>query len=123
MRLTVFLSFMQEISSLLALVQDPIHQQSTGLAHQPTSFVRNTLGKEQIPQDLAMPASHVAIREYCDRNYRQALPIIAEKVHQEKVQQEKLKAVKPRLNFEEVSQHFELGTPSRRKDLKKRLGS
>ncbi|GJU89520.1 hypothetical protein Tco_1301943 [Tanacetum coccineum] len=27
------------------------------------------------------------------------------------------------LNFEEVSQHFELGTPSRRKDSKKRLGS
>nr|GFA12325.1 RNA-directed DNA polymerase homolog [Tanacetum cinerariifolium] len=39
------------------------------------------------------------------------------------VQQEKLKAVKARLNFEEVSHHFESGTPSRRKDLKKRLGS
>ncbi|GKE73825.1 hypothetical protein Tco_1535866, partial [Tanacetum coccineum] len=51
------------------------------------------------------------------------LPIIDEKVHQEKVQQEKLKAVKARLNFEEVSQHFESGTPSRRKDLRKRLGS
>ncbi|GJS28429.1 reverse transcriptase domain-containing protein [Tanacetum coccineum] len=36
--------------------------------------------------------------------------------------QEKLKAVKARLNFEEVSQHSESGTPSRRKDLRKRLG-
>ncbi|GJX15453.1 hypothetical protein Tco_0216285 [Tanacetum coccineum] len=57
------------------------------------------------------------------QNYHQLLPIIAKKVHQEKVQQEKLKVVKARLKFEEVSQHFESGTPSRRKDLKKRLGS
>nr|GEU79153.1 reverse transcriptase domain-containing protein [Tanacetum cinerariifolium] len=90
---------------------------------QPTSAVRNTIGKEQIPQDLDRPASDAALREYCDMNYHQLLPIIAEKVHQEKVQQEKLKAVKARLNFEEVSQHFESGTPSRRTDLKKRLGS
>nr|GEW30802.1 reverse transcriptase domain-containing protein [Tanacetum cinerariifolium] len=63
------------------------------------------------------------MREYCDRNNHQLLPIIAEKVHQKKVQQEKLKAVKAHLNFEEVAQHSELGTPSRRSDLKKRLGS
>ncbi|GKE00080.1 reverse transcriptase domain-containing protein [Tanacetum coccineum] len=44
-------------------------------------------------------------------------------MHQEKVQQEKIKAVKARLNFEKVSQHSESGTPSRRRDLKKRLGS
>ncbi|GKC58025.1 hypothetical protein Tco_1085623 [Tanacetum coccineum] len=44
-------------------------------------------------------------------------------MHQEKIQQEKLKAVKARLNFEEVSQHSESGTPSRRRDLRKRLGS
>ncbi|GJZ93924.1 reverse transcriptase domain-containing protein [Tanacetum coccineum] len=43
------------------------------------------------------------------------LPIIAEKVHQEK-----LKAVKARLNFEEASRHSESGTPSRR-SLKERL--
>nr|GEU63186.1 reverse transcriptase domain-containing protein [Tanacetum cinerariifolium] len=64
---------------------------------QPTSIVRNTLGKKQDPQDLA------------------------KKVHQEKVQQEKLKAVKARLNFEETSQHSESGTPNRRMDLKKGL--
>ncbi|GJR55333.1 hypothetical protein Tco_1405854 [Tanacetum coccineum] len=90
---------------------------------QPTSVVRNTLGKEQVPQDLSMPAFDAALREYCNRNYHRLLPIIAEKVNQEKVQQEKLKAVKAYLNFKEVSQHSESGTPSGRRDLKKRLGS
>ncbi|GJV91254.1 hypothetical protein Tco_1539067 [Tanacetum coccineum] len=85
---------------------------------QPTSAVRNTLGKEQILQDLGMPAFDAALREYCDRNYHQLLPIIAKKV-----QQEKLKAVKGHLNFEEVSQHSKSGTPSRRRDLRKRLDS
>ncbi|GJX59631.1 hypothetical protein Tco_0291021 [Tanacetum coccineum] len=90
---------------------------------QPTSAVLNTLGKEKIPHDSGRPASDAALREYCDKNYHQLLPIIAEKVHQEKVQQEKPKAVKARLNFEEASQHSEPGTPSRRRDLKKMLGS
>ncbi|GKB31380.1 reverse transcriptase domain-containing protein [Tanacetum coccineum] len=89
---------------------------------QPTSIVRNTLVKEQVPQDLGKPISDEALREYCDKNYHQILPIIAERVHQEKVQQEKLKAVKARLNFEETSRHSESGTLSRRRDLKERLG-
>ncbi|GJZ37173.1 hypothetical protein Tco_0583364 [Tanacetum coccineum] len=89
---------------------------------QPTSVVRNTLGKEQVPQDSTRPISDEALREYCDKNYHQILPIIAEKVHQEKVQQEKLKAVKARLNFEETSRHSESGRPSRRRSLKERLG-
>nr|GEW25021.1 reverse transcriptase domain-containing protein [Tanacetum cinerariifolium] len=55
-------------------------------------------------------------------NYHQILPIIAEKLHQEKAQQEKLKAVKARLNFEEASRYSESETPSRRRNLKKRLG-
>ncbi|GJZ56659.1 hypothetical protein Tco_0612153 [Tanacetum coccineum] len=70
-----------------------------------------------------MPISDEALREYCDRNYHQILPIIAEKVHQEKVQQEKLKAVKSHLNFEETSHHSESGTPIRRRGLRERLGS
>nr|GEW71147.1 hypothetical protein [Tanacetum cinerariifolium] len=41
----------------------------------------------------------IALRDYCDKNYHQLLPIIAEKVHQEKVQQEKLKPVKAHLNL------------------------
>nr|GEZ55184.1 reverse transcriptase domain-containing protein [Tanacetum cinerariifolium] len=87
------------------------------------SAMRNTLGKEQVLQDLGGPAFNAALREYCDRNYHRLLPIIAEKVRQEKVQQEKLKAVKARFNFKEASQHPESGTPSRRRDLKKRLRS
>nr|GEY48320.1 hypothetical protein [Tanacetum cinerariifolium] len=42
-------------------------------------------------------------------------------MHQERVQQEKLKAVKARLKFEEVSQHSESGTPKMRRDLRKGL--
>nr|GEW88703.1 reverse transcriptase domain-containing protein [Tanacetum cinerariifolium] len=34
---------------------------------QPTSVVRNTLGKEQVSQDLGGPASDAALREYCDK--------------------------------------------------------
>nr|GEU58194.1 protein NYNRIN-like [Tanacetum cinerariifolium] len=93
------------------------------LLSQSTSSVRNTLGKEQVSQDSGGLASDAALREYYDRNYHQLLPIIPEKVHQEKVQQEKLKAVKAHLNFEETSQHSESGTPSKRRDLKKRLRS
>ncbi|GJW55245.1 reverse transcriptase domain-containing protein [Tanacetum coccineum] len=62
-----------------------------------------------------------SLREFCDKNYNQLLPILAEKMHQEKVQQEKLKAVKARLNFEETSQHSESGAPSRRRNVRKRL--
>ncbi|GJS93903.1 reverse transcriptase domain-containing protein [Tanacetum coccineum] len=89
---------------------------------QPTSVVRNTLGKEPVLQDPGMPIPDEALRKYCDMNYHQILPIIAEKVHQEKVQQEKLKAVKARLDFEEASHHSESGTPIIRKGLKERLG-
>ncbi|GKA56967.1 reverse transcriptase domain-containing protein [Tanacetum coccineum] len=89
----------------------------------PTSAVRNTAGRgKEIPQEnLDGSASDAALREYCDKHYNQLLPILIEKMHQEKVQQEKLKAIKAHLNFEEVSQHSESGTPSRMKDLKKRL--
>ncbi|GJZ12574.1 hypothetical protein Tco_0547804 [Tanacetum coccineum] len=89
---------------------------------QPTSVVRNTLGKEPVPQDPGRPISDEALREYYNRNYHQILPIITEKVHQEKAQQEKLKAVKSRLNFEETSRHSESRTLVRRRDLKERLG-
>nr|GEX46747.1 reverse transcriptase domain-containing protein [Tanacetum cinerariifolium] len=91
----------------------------------PTSAVRNTVGKgKEISQEnLNGPASDAALRKYCDKHYNQLLPILAEKMHQEKIQQEKLKAVKAHLNFEEVSQHSESGKPSRRRDLRKRLGS
>ncbi|GJR35193.1 hypothetical protein Tco_1210877 [Tanacetum coccineum] len=73
--------------------------------------------------NLNGPTTDATLREYCDKHYNQLLLILAEKMQQEKVPQEKLKAVKARLNFEEVSQHSELGTPSRRRDLRKRLRS
>ncbi|GJX92587.1 hypothetical protein Tco_0347173 [Tanacetum coccineum] len=97
---------------------------------QPTSAVRNTLGKEPVPQDSGMAASDVALREYCDKNYHQLLPIIAEKMHQEKVQQDKLKAVKARLNFgdgskrnsktHDESQYSKSKTPTTKEELRKR---
>nr|GEU49337.1 reverse transcriptase domain-containing protein [Tanacetum cinerariifolium] len=89
---------------------------------QPTSAVRNTLGKDQASQNLVRPISDEDLREYCDKNYHQILSIIAEKLHQEKAQQEKLKAVKARLNFEEASRYSESEMPSRRRNLTERLG-
>ncbi|GKB60964.1 hypothetical protein Tco_0917150 [Tanacetum coccineum] len=89
-------------------------------------------GKEQTPKNSGRPASDTALREYYDKYYHQLLPIIAEKVHQEKMQQEKLKEVKARLNFEgcfgkntkiqEVSQHSESRTLDAR-DLRRKLRS
>ncbi|GKB87571.1 reverse transcriptase domain-containing protein [Tanacetum coccineum] len=89
-----------------------------------TSAVRNTVGrgKEKSQENLNEPASDAALRELCDKNYNQLLPILAEKMHQGKVQLEKLKAVKARLNFEETSQYSESGAPSRTRDVRKRLG-
>ncbi|GKB28182.1 hypothetical protein Tco_0867583 [Tanacetum coccineum] len=63
--------------------------------------VRNTVGrgKEPVSQDRGVPASDVALREYCDKNYNQLVPIIAEKFNKEKEKYKKLKGVKARLNF------------------------
>ncbi|GJR16191.1 hypothetical protein Tco_0798843 [Tanacetum coccineum] len=100
----------------------------------PTSAVRNTVGKgkEQTSKNSGRPASDAALQEYCDKYYHQLLPIIAEKVYQEKMQQEKLKEVKARLNFEgcsgknskiqEASQHSESRTLDTR-DLRRNLRS
>ncbi|GJW88818.1 hypothetical protein Tco_0164158 [Tanacetum coccineum] len=68
---------------------------------QPTSVVRNTVGREKEPvsQDRGGPASDAALREYCDKNYNKLLPIIAEKFNEEKEKNEKLRGVKARLNF------------------------
>ncbi|GJS39726.1 hypothetical protein Tco_0564769 [Tanacetum coccineum] len=99
----------------------------------PTSAVRNTVGreKEQTSKNPDRTAFDAALREYCDKHYHQLLPIIAEKVYNEKVQQEKLKEVKARLNFEgclgtnskiqEMSQYSESRTPNKKGDLRRRL--
>ncbi|GKF25365.1 hypothetical protein Tco_0081259 [Tanacetum coccineum] len=69
---------------------------------QPTSAVQNTVGrgKESVSQDRGGPAFDVTLREYCDKNYNQLLPIIVEKFNREKEKNEKLKGVKARLNFD-----------------------
>ncbi|GJZ01276.1 hypothetical protein Tco_0519237 [Tanacetum coccineum] len=86
-----------------------------------TSAVRNMVGRGK-EKSQENPTSDATLREFCDKNYNQLLPILAEKMHQEKVQQKKLKVIKARLNFEETSQHSESGAPSRRRDVRKRLG-
>ncbi|GKA71403.1 hypothetical protein Tco_0777542 [Tanacetum coccineum] len=72
---------------------------------QPTSAVRNMVGRGKEPtlQDRGGLASDAALREYCDKNYNQLLPIIAEKFNKEKERNEKLKEVKARLIFEGCS--------------------
>ncbi|GJS63018.1 hypothetical protein Tco_0677582 [Tanacetum coccineum] len=87
---------------------------------QSTFAVRNTVGrgKKPIPQDRSGPASDAALREYCDMNYNQLLPIIAEKFNKEKERNEKLKEVKARLNFRGgsgTSRYSESRTMSTRK--------
>ncbi|GJR65944.1 reverse transcriptase domain-containing protein [Tanacetum coccineum] len=79
------------------------HEQSA--PSQPTSAVRNTVGreKEPTPQYRGGPASDAALREYCDKTYNQLMPIIAEKFNKEKKRNEKMKEVKARLNFEGCS--------------------
>nr|GEV97815.1 Ty3/gypsy retrotransposon protein [Tanacetum cinerariifolium] len=72
---------------------------------QPTSVVRNTVGrgKEPVTQDRGGLASDAALREYCDKNYNQLLPIMAGKLNHEKEKNEKLNELKARLNFEGCS--------------------
>ncbi|GJW68879.1 hypothetical protein Tco_0123303 [Tanacetum coccineum] len=52
----------------------------------PTSAVRNTArrGKEIPQENLDGSASDATLRKYCDKHYNQLLPILAEKMHQEK---------------------------------------
>ncbi|GKE94211.1 hypothetical protein Tco_1579066, partial [Tanacetum coccineum] len=71
----------------------------SALSH-PTSTVRNIVGRGKEPtlQDRGGPASDVALQKYCDKNYNQLLPIIADKFNKEKERNEKLKEVKARLN-------------------------
>nr|GEV51930.1 reverse transcriptase domain-containing protein [Tanacetum cinerariifolium] len=72
---------------------------------QPTSAVRNTArrGKDPVTQDRGGPASDAALQEYCDKNYNQLLPIMAERFNHEKEKNEKLKEIKAWLNFEGCS--------------------
>ncbi|GJS04348.1 reverse transcriptase domain-containing protein [Tanacetum coccineum] len=93
---------------------------------QPTSVVQNMVGrgKEPVSQDRGGPASDAALREYCDKNYNQLLPIIAEKFNREKEKNEKLKGVKARLNFDGssgTSRYSESRTMSTREHEKRHI--
>ncbi|GKE39785.1 hypothetical protein Tco_1463190, partial [Tanacetum coccineum] len=105
------------------------HEQQTSTI--PTFVVRNTGGKGGT-QNLEEPASNEALRELCDKNYHQLLPLIAKKIQKEKEQQDKLKAVKARLLYgnesgrnprnHEESHYSESKTPTARTELRRRLG-
>ncbi|GJY22695.1 hypothetical protein Tco_0396353 [Tanacetum coccineum] len=72
----------------------------------PTSVVQNTVGreKEMSQRNLNRPASDAALKEYCDKHYNQLLPILAEKMHQEKrVQKSRTKARPIRVTKKERS--------------------
>ncbi|GJT49456.1 reverse transcriptase domain-containing protein [Tanacetum coccineum] len=96
------------------------------------SVVRNTGGRSG-PQGLEEPTPDEVLRELCDKNYHQLLPLIAEKMQKEKEQQDKLNAVKARslysneagknqINHEE-SHYFESKTPTARTEPKRRHGN
>ncbi|GJT14009.1 hypothetical protein Tco_0861051 [Tanacetum coccineum] len=74
------------------------HEQIT---NNPTPL-RNTK-KEWSPGIYEEPMSDEILREMCDKNYHQLLPLIAEKMQKEKEQKDKLNAVKARLIYGEES--------------------
>ncbi|GJW32086.1 reverse transcriptase domain-containing protein [Tanacetum coccineum] len=104
------------------------HEQIT---NNPTSAVRNTGGRNG-PQGLEEPISDEILREVCDKNYHQLLPLIAEKMQKEKEQKDKLNAVKARLIYgeesgikirgREESHYSESKTPTARTEPRRRHG-
>ncbi|GJT08832.1 hypothetical protein Tco_0843294 [Tanacetum coccineum] len=98
----------------------------------PTSAVRNTGGRSG-PQGLEEPTSDEVLRELCDKNYHQLLPLIAEKMQKEKEQQDKFNAVKARLLYDdesgrnprnrEESHYSESKTPTARTEPRRKHGS
>ncbi|GKB80051.1 reverse transcriptase domain-containing protein [Tanacetum coccineum] len=104
------------------------HEQIT---NNPTSAVRNTGGRNG-PQVLEEPMSDEILREMCDKNYHQLLPLIAEKMQKEKEQKDKLNAVKARLIYgeesgikirsREESHYSESKTPTARTEPRRRHG-
>ncbi|GJV59643.1 hypothetical protein Tco_1465743 [Tanacetum coccineum] len=95
----------------------------------PTFAVRNTGGRSG-PQRLEEPTPDNVLRELCDKNYHQLLPLIAQKMQKEKEQQDKLNAVKARLLYgneteknqrnHEESHYFESKTSTARTEPKRR---
>ncbi|GJY68216.1 hypothetical protein Tco_0471198, partial [Tanacetum coccineum] len=106
------------------------HEQHTPTV--PTSAVRNTGGISG-PQGLEEPTPNDVLRELCDKNYHQLLPLIAEKMQKEKEQQDKLNAVKADVLYgnetgknqrnHEESHYSESKTPTARTEPKRRHGN
>ncbi|GKA37053.1 reverse transcriptase domain-containing protein [Tanacetum coccineum] len=104
------------------------HEQIT---NNPTSAVRNTGGRNG-PQGIEEPMSDEVLREMCDKNYHQLLPLIAEKMQKEKEQKDRLNAVKARLIYgeesgvkirsREESHYSESKTPTARTEPRRRHG-
>ncbi|GJU62416.1 reverse transcriptase domain-containing protein [Tanacetum coccineum] len=104
------------------------HEQIT---NNPTSAVRNTGGRNG-PQGLEEPMSDEVLREMCDKNYHQLLPLIAEKMQKEKEQKDKLNVVKARLIYgkesgvkirsHEESHYSESKTPTAQTEPRRRRG-
>ncbi|GKD86940.1 hypothetical protein Tco_1358094 [Tanacetum coccineum] len=94
------------------------------IINNPTSAARNTGGKNG-PQGLEEPMSDEILREVCDKNYHQLLPLIAEKM-----QKDKLNAVKARqiygeesgikIRSREESHYSESKTPTARTEPRRR---
>ncbi|GJZ70116.1 hypothetical protein Tco_0633666 [Tanacetum coccineum] len=106
------------------------HEQHTPTV--PTSAVRNTGGRSG-PRGVEEPTPDEVLKELCDKNYHQLLPLIAEKMQKEKEQQDKLNAVKARLLYgneteknkrnHEESHYSEFKTPTARTEPKRRHGN
>ncbi|GJT41458.1 reverse transcriptase domain-containing protein [Tanacetum coccineum] len=96
-----------------------------------TSAVRNTGGRNG-PQGLEELMSDEVLREMCDKNYHQLLPLIAEKMQKEKEQKDKLNEVKARLIYgeefgvkirsHEESHYSKSKTPTARTEPRRRHG-
>ncbi|GJT42532.1 hypothetical protein Tco_0951247 [Tanacetum coccineum] len=94
--------------------------------------IRGNTGGRNGPQGLEEPMSDEVLREMCDKNYHQLLPLIAEKMQKEKEQKDKLNAVKARLIYaeesgvkirsHEESHYSESKTPTARTGPRRRRG-
>ncbi|GKD93099.1 reverse transcriptase domain-containing protein [Tanacetum coccineum] len=94
--------------------------------------IRGNTGGRNGPQGLEEPMSDEVLREMCDKNYHQLLPLIAEKMQKEKEQKDKLNAVKARLIYgeesgvkirsHEESHYSESKTPTARTEPRRRRG-
>ncbi|PWA90887.1 hypothetical protein CTI12_AA095970 [Artemisia annua] len=97
-------------------------QQANTNTSAPTSAVRNTgvKDKETVLGSNGVPTPSTDLQDYCERNYDQIMPIMAEKYLQ-KQKQQKLSEVKAHLAFKEASQQSESRTPHQKKDLRRNI--